>query len=231
MTRIIDAHRERFGVEPICRELQVAPSTYYAARCRKPSARRVRDEALKLRLRQVHDEHFEAYGARKMWRQLRREDVPVARCTVERLMRELRLSGGVLAWECSVLHEGRWIFALITDLPGFSNISEQEARRFYHHIGGQLPHVSHMSADPIEMMVVAGRPGTIAKQMAVVGGVPRYDYALVGAPAWARVSSTGYFSVIDVPVSAPPDGLSFFVRVTDSNGLSMLVPVRVDIIN
>ena len=50
MTRIIDAHRERFGVEPICRELQVAPSTYYAARCQKPSARRVRDEALKLRL-------------------------------------------------------------------------------------------------------------------------------------------------------------------------------------
>ena len=95
MTRIIDAHRERFGVEPICRELQVAPSTYYAARCRKPSARRVRDEALKLRLRQVHDEHFEAYGARKMWRQLRREDVPVARCTVERLMRELGLSGVV----------------------------------------------------------------------------------------------------------------------------------------
>ena len=95
MTRIIDAHRERFGVEPICRELQVARSTYYAARCRKPSARRVRDEALKLRLRQVHDEHFEAYGARKMWRQLRREDVPVARCTVERLMRELGLSGVV----------------------------------------------------------------------------------------------------------------------------------------
>ena len=105
MTRIIDAHRERFGVEPICRELQVAPSTYYAARCRKPSARRVRDEALKLRLRQVHDEHFEAYGARKMWRQLRREDVPVARCTVERLMCE----AGALrrgAWETEAHDRG-----------------------------------------------------------------------------------------------------------------------------
>ena len=68
MTRIIDAHRERFGVEPICRELQVAPSTYYAAQQRPRSARRIRDEALQLRLRQVHDEHFEAYGARKMWR-------------------------------------------------------------------------------------------------------------------------------------------------------------------
>ncbi len=95
MTRIIDAHRERFGVEPICRELQVAPSTYYAAQQRPRSARRIRDEALQPRLRQVHDEHFEAYGARKMWRQLRREDVPLARCTVERLMRELGLSGVV----------------------------------------------------------------------------------------------------------------------------------------
>ena len=95
MTRLVDAHRERFGVEPICHELQVAPSTYYAARRRKPSARRMRDEALKVKLRQVHGEHFEAYGARKMWRQLRREDVAVARCTVERLMRELGLSGVV----------------------------------------------------------------------------------------------------------------------------------------
>jgi len=95
VTRLVDAHRERFGVEPICHELQVAPSTYYAARRRKPSARRMRDEALKVKLRQVHGEHFEAYGARKMWRQLRREDVAVARCTVERLMRELGLSGVV----------------------------------------------------------------------------------------------------------------------------------------
>ena len=58
MSRFIGAHRERFGVEPICRELQVAPSTYYAARRRRPSARRVRDEALKMKLRHVHAEHF-----------------------------------------------------------------------------------------------------------------------------------------------------------------------------
>jgi putative transposase len=95
MTRLIDAHRERFGVEPICRELQVAPSTYYAARRRRPSARRVRDEALKVKLRHVHAEHFGVYGARKLWRQLQREGIPVARCTVERLMRELGLSGVV----------------------------------------------------------------------------------------------------------------------------------------
>ena len=129
------------------------------------------------------------------------------------------------------LNEGRWIFALVDDMPGFSNISEQEARRFYHHIGGQLPHVSHMSVDPIEMSAVAGRPGTIAKQMAVEGGVPPYAYELVEAPAWASVSGSGYFTLTDVPVDAPTDGLSFFVQVLDSNGLTMLVPVTVDIIN
>jgi putative transposase len=95
MTRYIEANRERFGVEPICRTLQVATSSYYAARYRPPSARRVRDEALKVKLRQVHAEHFGVYGARKLWRQLQREGIPVARCTVERLMRGLDLAGVV----------------------------------------------------------------------------------------------------------------------------------------
>lgn len=95
MSRFIDTHRERFGFEPICRELQVAPSTYYAARCRPPSARQVRDEALKVKLRHVHAEHFGVYGARKLWRQLRREGVPAARCTVERLMHAAGLVGVV----------------------------------------------------------------------------------------------------------------------------------------
>lgn len=94
MSRFIDAHRERFGVEPICRELQVAPSTYYAARCRPPSARQIRDEALKVKLRHAHAEHG-VYGARKLWRQLHREGVPAARCTVERLMGEIGLAGAV----------------------------------------------------------------------------------------------------------------------------------------
>ena len=95
MTGFVDGNRERFGVEPICRVLQAAPSTYYAARKRPPPARRVRDEALKVKLRHVHAEHFGVYGARKLWRQLHREGIPVARCTVERLMRELGLSGAV----------------------------------------------------------------------------------------------------------------------------------------
>ncbi len=95
MTRFIDINRDRFGVEPICRVLRFAPSTYYAARRRPPSLRELRDNALAVKIRHVHASNFGVYGARKLWRQLRREGVPVARCTVERLMREMRLSGVV----------------------------------------------------------------------------------------------------------------------------------------
>jgi putative transposase len=93
MTRYIDAFRARFGVESICKTLQVAPSSYYAARTRPPSARQLRDEALKPLLRQIHGQHFGVYGVRKLWHQLRREGGQVARCTVERLMRDLGLKG------------------------------------------------------------------------------------------------------------------------------------------
>jgi transposase InsO family protein len=93
MTRYIDAYRPRFGVEPICQVLQVAPSTYYAARGRPPSARCLRDEALKDNLVRVHKAQFGVYGARKLWHQLKREGTGVARCTVERRMRELGLRG------------------------------------------------------------------------------------------------------------------------------------------
>jgi putative transposase len=89
----IDAHRDRFGVEPICQLLPIAPSTYYAARHRPASARAVCDAKLKGEIRRVHAEQFGVYGARKVWRQLHREGIAVARCTVERLMRELGLQG------------------------------------------------------------------------------------------------------------------------------------------
>jgi putative transposase len=75
--------------------LQVAPSTYYAAKSRPPSARQVRDEKLKAEILRVYRDNFGVYGARKVWRQLQREGVPVARCTVERLMRELGICGAV----------------------------------------------------------------------------------------------------------------------------------------
>ena len=93
MTGYIEAHRARFGVEPICRVLQVAPSSYYDARRRRPSARHLRDETLKPLLARVHAQHFGVYGVRKLWHQLRREETAVARCTVARLMRDLGLRG------------------------------------------------------------------------------------------------------------------------------------------
>ena len=93
VVRYVDAHRDRFGVEPICRVLQVAPSSYYAAKRRQPCQRQVRDEALKVEIGRVHAANYGVYGARKVWRQLHRDGVPVARCTVERLMRQLGLAG------------------------------------------------------------------------------------------------------------------------------------------
>jgi putative transposase len=89
----VDAHRDRFGVEPICRVLQVAPSTYYATKRRQPCRRRLRDEELKTAIGRVHEENYGVYGARKVWRQLQRDGIVVARCTVERLMRDLGLVG------------------------------------------------------------------------------------------------------------------------------------------
>ncbi len=72
MTRYIDEHQVSYGIEPICRTLQVAPSSYYAAKTRPPSARAIRDEALKTDISRIHAEHFSVYGVRKAWRILRR---------------------------------------------------------------------------------------------------------------------------------------------------------------
>jgi putative transposase len=96
--RFISEHKSRFRVEPICRVLaehilRIAPSSYYDAARRAPSARTVRDEQLKAAIRRVHQDNFGVYGARKIWLALNREGTPVARCTVERLMRELDLHG------------------------------------------------------------------------------------------------------------------------------------------
>jgi transposase InsO family protein len=94
----IDQHRDRFGVESICKVLPIAPSTYFAhaARRRNPelrSDRAKRDAALIPEVQRVFNENFEVYGVRKVWRQMRREDFDVARCTVERLMKRLGLKG------------------------------------------------------------------------------------------------------------------------------------------
>ncbi len=98
MISFIDDHREVHGVEPICKVLPIAPSTYHdhvakRADPAKLSARSRRDMALKPEVVRVFAENFEVYGARKVWRQLNRENIPVARRTVERLMADLGLQG------------------------------------------------------------------------------------------------------------------------------------------
>ena len=98
----IDQHRDRFGVEPICTVLkdagvQIAPSTYYAAKTRPPSARSVRDAALVNDIKVAHKANFGVYGARKIHAELNREGIAVARCTVERLMKAEGLRG--IPWE------------------------------------------------------------------------------------------------------------------------------------
>ena len=96
--RFIDMHREEYGVESICRVLPIAPSTYYEEKYRQvhPESapeRIKRDTALKPEIQRVWEENFEVYGVRKVWRQLKREGFYVARCTVERLMKSMGLSG------------------------------------------------------------------------------------------------------------------------------------------
>jgi putative transposase len=95
VSRYIDEHRDRFGVEPICRALQVAPSSYYAAKRRPPSARAVRDTELVPRVLQVFDDNYQVYGVRKLWRQLQRQGERVGRDQVGRLMRTLGIAGVV----------------------------------------------------------------------------------------------------------------------------------------
>jgi putative transposase len=91
----VNEHRDRFGVEPICQTLQVAPSTYYAALSRRPSARRLRDEELKAAITRVHKDNFDVYGIEKVWKQPRRERIECGRDRVARLMVGLALVGAV----------------------------------------------------------------------------------------------------------------------------------------
>ena len=100
MVTFIDAHRATYGVEPICAVLPIAPSTYWWHRMRHadPTQRSRRahdDETLRAEIQRIWDENEQVYGAEKVWRQLRRDGHPVARCTVERLMRQLGLRGAV----------------------------------------------------------------------------------------------------------------------------------------
>ena len=89
----IDLRRAWWGVEPICRALQFAPQTYYAAKSRRVSLRAERDEALRVEILRVYEANRRVYGADNVWAQLNHEDTRVARCTVEPLMRQLGIQG------------------------------------------------------------------------------------------------------------------------------------------
>jgi transposase InsO family protein len=100
MVAFVDQHRDAYGVESICRLLPIAPSTYFRRRAQhanpsQRSARAQRDEVLKAIIRRLWTEHHQVYGARKVWKQMGREGLRVARCRVRRLMRELGLTGAV----------------------------------------------------------------------------------------------------------------------------------------
>ncbi len=120
MLAFIDQHRADYGVEPICAVLPIAPSTYYEhkARQRDPDRcprRAQRDALLEPEIQRVWDDNFRVYGAHKVWKQLNREGLPVARCTVARLMRRLGIRGVV---------RGR---KLITTIP--STVDDRPADR------------------------------------------------------------------------------------------------------
>jgi transposase InsO family protein len=100
MVSFIDDHQAEYGVEPICAELPIPPSTYYEQKARAADPSRLpprahRDSVLKGEIRRVWEDNFRVYGARKVWRQLNREQIVTARCTVERLMRRLGIQGVV----------------------------------------------------------------------------------------------------------------------------------------
>jgi putative transposase len=100
MIAFIDAHRAVYGVEPICRMLPIAPSTYHAHVARRTDPDRLpprvkRDARLRPEIHRVWEENFQVYGVRKLWRQLRREGIGIARCTTARLMKQMGLAGTI----------------------------------------------------------------------------------------------------------------------------------------
>ncbi len=124
MVSFIDEHRGAYGVEPICAVLPIAPSTYYEQKARQADpgrlpARAKRDTMLRVEIRRVWEANFQVYGIRKVWRQLNREGIRVARCTVGRLMRAMGLQGAV---------RGRTIKTTVADdtTDGLSDLVNRE---------------------------------------------------------------------------------------------------------
>ena len=126
MIAFVDEYRDEFGVEPICRQLPMAQSTYYEAKAcqRQPqrrSVRRRRDDQLRPEIRRVFDDNFGVYGVRKIWVALNREGIEVAKCTVRRLMREMGLQGAT---------RGRGFKVTTVTDPGATRPADLVERRF-----------------------------------------------------------------------------------------------------
>jgi putative transposase len=188
MIAFIDDHREAYGVEPICKILPIAPSTYHAHVAKrvdpaKRSARARRDMTLKPEIARVFAANFEVYGARKVWRQLQREGVDTARCTVERLMRSMGLQGVIRnkpvrttisdkAMPCPLDHVNRqfnaphpnalWVsdFTYVATWTGFVYVAfviDAYARRI---VGWRVSRTAHASfvLDALEQALHARRP-------------------------------------------------------------------------
>ena len=121
MVAFIDQHRDTYGVESICALLPIAPSTYFRRKAQQQdptqrSARAQRDDELRAAIQRVWDNNEQVYGPRKVWRQLRREGHDVARCTVERLMRDLGLCGAVRGRAWTITTQSDSAAARPTDL-------------------------------------------------------------------------------------------------------------------
>jgi putative transposase len=222
MIAFIDDHRAVHGVEPICRVLPIAPSTYHdqAAKRADPgklSARAQRDMALKPQIARVFAENFEVYGVRKVWRQMVREGVPVARCTVERLMADLGLQGVVRgkpirttmqdkAAPCPLDHVNRqfhapapnmlWLsdFTYVSTWSGFVYVAfviDAYARRI---VGWRVSRTAHASfvLDALEQALHERRPahrGGLVHHSEYVG--IRYTERLAKAGIEPSVGSVG----------------------------------------
>ena len=179
MIAFIDDHREAHGVEPICKVLPIAPSTYHdhVAKRVDPSrlsARARRDAALKDEVQRVFEANFRVYGVRKVWRQLRREGFDVARCTVARLMRAMGLEGIIRgkAALCPLDHVNRqfhapapnmlWVsdFTYVATWTGFVYVAfviDTFARRI---VGWRVSRTAHASfvLDALEQALHDRRP-------------------------------------------------------------------------
>ena len=169
MKAFIDDHRAVHGVEPICRVLPIAPSTYRAhAACAadpsRASARVRRDAALRPEITRVWEGNFKVYGVRKVWRQLLREGIDVARCTVARLMRQMGLKGAV---------RGKPVKTTISN-PATSCPADHVNRRFR----APRPNLLWVSDFTVSVAAVigTGRNPDIARHLSSIDELPIIDF-------------------------------------------------------